>query len=268
MITLFYEPSTRTRFSFELAMSNLGGEIFHTENAKEFSSAMKGETLEDTIRVLCQYRPDVIVLRHYEAWAAARAIAVSGNVSVMNAGDGGEQHPTQALLDIWTMIKELGRIDGLNIAMVGDLGNGRVARSDCYLLAKFNKVRLFFVAPECAKMKDDIKAYLHRHNTKFSEHRDLREVAGKVDVVYQTRMQKERGTNFDRNDHSLGYFTVNAEILNLMKSDAIIMHPLPRVDEIVASEVDRDPRAAYFRQAGNGLFTRMALLRLALAPVT
>lgn len=265
MFTLFYEPSTRTRFSFEMAMSYLGGDVLHTENAKEFSSAVKGETLEDTIRVLCEYHPDVIVMRHYEDGAAARAVAVSGKVSIMNAGDGREQHPTQALLDIYTILKELGRIDGISVAMVGDLVNGRTVRSLSYLLGKFDGVHIYFVSPPCAQMKPDIKAYLDRHNVRFSEETDLRKVAGKVDVIYQTRTQKERGTQFDRNDHNLGYFTVDSEILKLAKESAIIMHPLPRVDEI-PTVVDRDKRAAYFRQAGNGLFTRMALLKMAIPP--
>lgn len=264
MISLFYEPSTRTRFSFEMAMSYLGGEVFSTENAKEFSSAVKGESLQDTIRVLCQYKPNVIVLRHSEDGAAAVAANVSGKVAIFNAGDGKEQHPTQALLDVFTILKELGRIDGISIAMVGDLGASRVVNSDCYLLTKHNPGMIYFVSPMCSQIKPGIKTYLDRHGVKFAELTDLREVAGKVDVIYQTRTQKERGTQFDRNDHSLGYFTVDREILDMMKRGAIIMHPLPRLDEIT-EEVDRDSRAVYFRQAGNGLYVRMVLLKMALA---
>jgi aspartate carbamoyltransferase catalytic subunit len=265
MMSLFYEPSTRTRFSFEMAMSYLGGEVFQTENAKEFSSAVKGESLEDTIRVLCGYKPNVIVIRHSQDGAAAAALAVSGPVSIMNAGDGKEQHPTQAVLDVFTIRRELGHIDGLSIAMVGDLGASRVVNSDCYLLGKYNPEIIYFVSPEHTKVKPGIKEYLERHNIKFCEVTDLRKVASKVDVIYQTRTQTERGTALDRNDHSLGFFIVNKEILSLMKKDAIIMHPLPRNDEI-APEVDRDPRAAYFRQAENGLYVRMALLKMALVP--
>ncbi|MCX6719605.1 MAG: aspartate carbamoyltransferase [Candidatus Staskawiczbacteria bacterium] len=265
MMTVFYEPSTRTRFSFELAMSNLGGEVFHTENAGEFSSAIKGETLEDTIRVLCGYKPSVIVLRHGQDGAAAIATKVSGSVAIMNAGDGGGQHPTQALLDVLTIWKEIGCINSLSIAMVGDLSKGRTVRSLSYLLGKFEGIKIHFVSPPCARMNPDIKAYLERHLVRFSESSDLRLIAGQVDVIYQTRTQKERGSHFDRNDRSLGYFDVNEEILGLMKKHAIIMHPLPRVDEI-DPKVDRDPRAAYFRQAENGLYTRMALLKMALAP--
>ena len=265
MMTVFYEPSTRTRFSFESSMVKLGGNFLHTENAKEFSSAVKGETLEDSVRVLCQYHPDVIVLRHHEEGAAARAAKVSDGVSIINAGDGRGQHPTQALLDMYTIQKEIGFIDGIKIAMVGDLVNGRTVRSLCYLLGKFDNIFIHFVSPPCAQMKPDIKAYLARHNIGFAESTDLSQVADRVDVIYQTRVQKERGTMFDTNDRDLGYFIVNREILGLMKKNAIVMHPLPRVDEITP-EVDRDPRAAYFRQAGNGLYVRMALLKMILAP--
>ena len=236
--------------------------MLQTENAKEFSSAVKGETLEDTIRNLSQYWPDVIVMRHHEEGAAARAVAVSG-VPIINAGDGRGQHPTQALLDVLTIKKELKRIDGIKIAMVGDLSNGRTVSSLSYLLGKFDDIQIFYVSPACAKIKPGILAYLDRHNVKFKELNDLRKVADQVDVIYQTRTQKERGTIFDRNDHSIGFFLVDQEILSMMRKDAIVMHPLPRVDEITV-DVDRDPRAAYFRQAGNGLFTRMALLKMIL----
>lgn len=264
MMALFYEPSTRTRFSFEFAMSYLGGGVFQTENAREFSSAVKGETLADTIRNLCGYHPDVIVLRHFDDNAAMEAVRFS-TVPVINAGSGKDQHPTQALLDLYTIQKELGHIDGIRIAMVGDLVNGRTVRSLSYLLGKFQDVEISFVSPPCAKIKDGIKEYLQRHMVRFNELTDLCEVAPSVDVIYQTRTQKERGTQFDRSDRSLGYFVVDRTILGLMKKDAVIMHPLPRVDEITL-DVDADPRAAYFRQAENGLYIRMALLKMILAP--
>jgi aspartate carbamoyltransferase catalytic subunit len=264
MIALFYEPSTRTRMSFQMAMLYLGGQVCATENAREFSSAIKGETLADTIRVLCGYRPDVIVLRHYEAGSAATAVQYS-SVPVINAGDGKGQHPTQALLDIFTIQEKLGHLDELSVAMVGDLVNGRTVRSLAYLLAKFKKQRIFFVSPDCAKMEDKMIEYLRERNVVVTESNDLREVAPHVDVVYQTRTQKERGGNFDRNDHSLGYFIVDRDILGHMKPDAMIMHPLPRVDEI-SPDVDLDKRAAYFEQAENGLYTRMALLKMILVP--
>ena len=265
MASLFYEPSTRTRASFEIAMKKLGGEvIFSTENAREFSSAAKGETLEDTIRIISDYFPDVIVLRHFESGAAGRAAELS-QVPIINAGDGSGQHPTQALLDLFTIKKEIHHIDGISIAMVGDLANGRTVRSLSYLLSKFPGVKIFFVAPEIVKMKDDIKEHLRENNIWFTEETDLKTVAPQVDVVYQTRIQKERfGDRIQDYEKARGVYIINEEILKLMKNDAIIMHPLPRCDEI-KKEVDGDPRAAYFRQAQNGLFIRMALLKMILA---
>jgi len=260
MATLFYEPSTRTRLSFESAMRKLGGEVITTESAREFSSAAKGETLEDTIRVMEGYS-DVIVLRHFESGAAERAAAVS-RTPIINAGDGPGQHPTQALLDIYTIKKELGRLDGISIAMVGDLANGRTVRSLSYLLTKYDGVKIYFVAPEVVKMRDDIKEYLAEHNTFFAEEEDLRGVVPKVDVIYQTRIQKERfGERTEDYEKAKGKYVIDKDILKIMKKDAIIMHPLPRLDEL-KPEVDDDPRAAYFRQAQNGLYIRMALLKM------
>jgi aspartate carbamoyltransferase catalytic subunit len=257
MASLFYEESTRTRFSFESAMLRLGGSAISTENARQFSSVSKGETLEDTIRILNGYA-DVIVMRHYEAGSARRAADISA-VPVINAGDGTGQHPTQALLDLYTIEKELGHIDDLSIAVVGDLANGRTVRSLCYLLAKYRNIRITMVAPPVVRMRDDIKAYLVRHNVPFTEETDLRKIAPEVEVIYQTRIQKERFDNSEDYAAARGVYVVDRELLSLMRPNAIVMHPLPRVDEI-APEVDDDPRAAYFRQAQNGLFIRMALL--------
>ena len=257
MAALFYEPSTRTRLSFEAAMLRLGGRTMGTDNAREFSSAAKGETLEDTIRIVSGYA-DVIVMRHYEQGAAQRAAAVS-LVPVINAGDGPGQHPTQALLDLYTIKDEVGRLDGINIAMVGDLANGRTVRSLTYLLSKFRDTRIWFVAPPQVAMRDDIKAHLDEHGVRWTETRDLAAVLPQVDVVYQTRIQKERFTDEDAYRAVKGVYRIDAGALALMKREAIVMHPLPRIDEI-APEVDADPRAAYFRQARNGLFIRMALL--------
>ncbi len=258
MASLFYEESTRTRFSFESAMLRLGGSVISTENARQFSSVSKGETLEDTIRILNGYA-DVIVMRHYESGAARRAADVSA-VPVINAGDGAGQHPTQAFLDLYTIQKEIGHIDGLTIAVVGDLANGRTVRSLCYLLAKYRNVRVFMVAPEVVRMGEDIRSYLVRQNVWFREDEDLKAIVPQVDVLYQTRIQKERfGDRTDDYQAARGKYVVDAELLALMRQDAIVMHPLPRVDEI-ATEVDDDTRAAYFRQAQNGLFIRMALL--------
>jgi len=265
MISLYYEPSTRTRISHEEAMIKLGGKVASaTEHAKVFSSAAKGETIEDTIRVLNSYYPDVIVLRSDEEGMAKRAAAVS-LVSIINAGDGTGQHPTQALLDLYTIQKEIKRIAGISIAMVGDLARGRTVRSLSYLLGKFPDVKIYFVSPEVAQMRDDIKDYLKRHGVWFTEEHDLRIIAPKVDVIYQTRTQKERGKLLMKYEKDPGFYIVNQEVLDLMKEDAIVMHPLPHTEEI-APEVDFDPRAVYFRQAENGLYIRMALLRLILQP--
>ncbi len=264
MVSLFYQPSTRTRMSFELAMDYLGGiVVFSSENAGEFSSAKKGETLKDTFIVINRYRPDVIVIRYDHEIGASFAAEVS-TAPILNAGDREPgQHPTQALLDLRTIFKRRGSIDGLKIAMVGDLLNGRTVRSLSYLLGKFDGVEIYYVSPLNAAMRDDVKEYLHRHNVKFAESTDLRVVASEVDAIYQTRVQIECGTLFDK---SVGYFVIDQIILDLMKRDAIVMHPLPRVDEIT-SEVDNDPRAVYLTdQIDSGLFTRMALLKMILTP--
>ena len=262
MATLFYEPSTRTRFSFESAMHRLGGSVVSTENAAEFSSVAKGETLEDTVRILNGYA-DVLVLRHHEVGSAKRAASVS-RIPVINAGDGAGQHPTQALLDLYTIHKEIGSIDGLRIAMVGDLAQGRTVRSLAYLLSKFQDIRIYFVAPPLLKMKEDILVHLREKGVWYTEETDLDKVLPEVNVVYQTRIQKERfGDRIGDYEQCRGVYLINAESLRLMKADAIVMHPLPRLEEI-SMEVDRDPRAAYFRQAQNGLYVRMALLTMVL----
>ena len=262
MATLFYEPSTRTRFSFESAMHRLGGSVVSTENAAEFSSVAKGETLEDTVRILNGYS-DVLVLRHYEVGSAKRAASVS-RIPVINAGDGAGQHPTQALLDLYTIHKEIGSIDGLRIAMVGDLAQGRTVRSLAYLLSKFQDIRIYFVAPPLLKMKEDILVHLREKGVWYTEETDLDKVLPEVNVVYQTRIQKERfGDRIGDYEQCRGVYLISAESLRLMKADAIVMHPLPRLEEITM-EVDRDPRAAYFRQAQNGLYVRMALLTMVL----
>lgn len=256
---VFYEPSTRTRLSFESAMLRLGGKVIGTENAKEFSSASKGESLEDSTRVIASY-VDGIVMRHSEEGAAKRAADVS-NVPIINAGDGGGQHPTQALLDVYTIYRELGRLDNLKIAIVGDLANGRTARSLCYLLGKFENNEIVFVSPDCLSMGQDIKDYLKENNTSFCEENDLNEVLSKVDVVYMTRIQKER-MSIEDYEKSKGKYVINEDNFNLIKGSSIIMHPLPHVEEIdlPVSIEKEDRRVAYFRQAENGLYSRAALL--------
>ena len=262
MAALFYEPSTRTRLSFESAMLRLGGRTMGTDNAKEFSSAAKGETLEDSIRIVAGYA-DVIVLRHPEEGAARRAAEVS-DVPVINAGDGKGQHPTQALLDVYTIRDELGRLDGVRVAMVGDLANGRTVRSLAYLLARYRDIRITFVAPPQVAMRDDIKRYLDECRVPWTETTDLNEVLPEVDVVYQTRIQRERFEDQELYRSVRGTYLIGPAEMARMRADAILLHPLPRVDEI-SPEVDSDPRAAYFRQARNGVQIRMALLDHVLA---
>lgn len=261
MATLFYEPSTRTRFSFEAAMHRLGGRILSTEHARDFSSGAAGESLEDTIQVMNNYT-DVIVLRHNEVGGSKRAAKVS-RVPIINAGDGkGGQHPTQALLDLYTIYKERGSIEGLKIAFTGDLANGRTVRSLSYLLGKFERVKLYFIAPPVIQMKNDILEYLDKNEIWYDITADLKGIVPDVDVIYQTRLEKERfGDNPDAYEKYIKEYYIDRNILQRMAKDAIIMHPLPRLKEI-SPEVDDDPRAAYFRQARNGILIRMALLSM------
>ncbi len=258
MASLFYEPSTRTRFSFESAMLRLGGSVITTENAREFSSAAKGETLEDSIAVV-NYYADLIVMRHYEMGASERASKVS-SVPIINAGDGPGQHPTQALLDLYTIQRELGYIDNITIAMVGDLKNGRTVRSLAYLLGKYTGITIVFVSPQELGISPDIKSYLEKHHVAYSEVEDLESVLPDVDVVYQTRIQKERFESEESYLKHKGRYVITLKQVALLKPTAIIMHPLPRVDEI-APEVDGSPHAAYFKQAKYGVLVRMALLK-------
>ncbi len=263
MLVLFYEPSTRTLVSFQSAMELLGGRVTTAEHGGQFSSAIKGESLADTIRVVNGYHYDVIVLRHYQEGAAAQAAELS-TAPVINAGDGTGQHPTQSLLDLYTIEQELGGIDGVSVALVGDLARGRTVRSLAYLLAKFRVGTLYFAAGDGMQAGKDILDYLTRHDVKYELTSSLAGVAGKVDVVYVTRLQRERlGDGGARLEAAYRANLVTPEILCLMKHRSIILHPLPRVNEI-SPEVDADPRAAYFRQAENGLYIRMVLLRMLL----
>jgi len=257
LAALFYQPSTRTRFSFEAAMHRLGGRVLSTEHARSFSSEIEAEQVEDSIRIIGSYS-DVIVIRHHEEGGAARAAQVSP-VPVINAGDGnGGQHPTQALLDLYTIYRER-PLDGLSVAIIGELDKGRTARSLAYLLAKFDRVKLFFVSPPELQMKPDILDYLDEHEIQYSLEPDIDRVIGEVDVVYQTRIRPERISDIG----SLKRYAIDSAMLKKMKSDAMILHPLPRTVELDKT-VDDDPRAMYFKQAINGLYVRMALLTMIL----
>lgn len=206
---------------------------------------------------------DAIVIRHFEQGAAGRAAAVS-SVPIINGGDGPGEHPTQALLDLFTIWHELGRIDDLTIAMVGDLRFGRTARSLSLLLRQAQNVELLFVAPESVPMGQDIKDALESAGIHWREVADLGDAMGRSDVVYQTRIQKERFATKDEYERAKGVYVITPELMERLPAHGIVMHPLPRVDEI-SPEVDADPRAAYFRQAKNGVYIRMALLDRLLA---
>ncbi len=256
MATLFYEPSTRTRFCFEAAMHRLGGRVLSTEQAKAFSSEIEAEQVEDSIRIIGSYS-DVIVIRHHEYGGAQRAAAVSP-VPVINAGEGaGGQHPTQALLDLYTIYRER-PLDGLSMAFIGELDRGRTVRSLAYLLAKFERIKIFFVSPPELQMQPDILDYLDRHGIRYELTSNINQAIGEADVIYQTRIRPDRAADTARKQ-----YTIDSSVLQRMKPNAMILHPLPRTVELDKT-VDQDPRALYFRQAENGLYVRMALLTMLL----
>lgn len=263
---LFYEASTRTDASFSIAMKRLGGEV-HNIVGVQFSSVSKGETLPDTVRVLSGYT-DVIVLRHPEQGAARiaaqaiqseRAKLDQAPVPLINAGDGVGEHPSQALLDVYTIQQKCGRIDNLTVALVGDLKHGRTVHSLARLLSMYQGVKLIFIAPPSLPMPAELVAELRLRGVEMREAATIAEVAQEADVWYITRVQKERFETEAAYQSVSGSYCVNGTMVNTMKSSAIIMHPLPRVGEI-SPEVDELPQAVYFEQAANGMYVRMALL--------
>ncbi len=258
LANLFYEPSTRTSSSFTSAMERLGGSVIPINEVK-YSSVSKGESLPDTVRTLECYA-DVMVLRHPETGSAALA-AKYARKPIINAGDGTGEHPTQALLDLFTVQEELGRIDGLTVTMLGDLKYGRTVHSLARLLSLYN-VRLNYVSPEILRMPQEIIQELPR-TLPQAEHLVLEGVLPQTDVLYVTRVQKERFTDEAVYESVKGAFVISPETLKSAKEKMIVMHPLPRVGEITM-EVDDDPRAAYFRQMEYGLYVRMALLAMVL----
>jgi aspartate carbamoyltransferase catalytic subunit len=262
LATVFYEPSTRTRFSFEAAMYRLGGQVLSAENATRASSAAKGESLEDAIRVISGYA-DGIVLRHPEVGAAERAAQVA-TVPVISAGDGPGHHPTQALLDLYTIKKELGRLDHLRVGLAGDLRNGRTVRSLALLLSRFLGNELVLISPPALRMGEDVVNALDQAQQGLRETADLAGAIPNLDVLYQTRIQAERFESSDEYERHRDVYVVTAEVMRQLPEHAILMHPLPRLGEIHPL-VDADPRAAYFRQARNGLWVRMAALDWAMA---
>ncbi len=259
LATLFFEPSTRTRLSFETAMQRLGGGVISLGSV-EGSSVAKGETLIDTVRTISQYA-DVIVIRHPRIGSAKEA-AEASSVPVINAGDGAGQHPTQALLDLYTIRKEVGTPKGLAISLVGDMKYGRTVHALVELLSHY-QVRLFLVSPDSLKMPEEITSNLKAKGLEVVETEDLMGAASQSDLIYMTRIQKERFSDLSEYEKVKGRFIINRDFLTQLKKKIIILHPLPRVDEI-HPEVDTYPGAAYFRQVRNGIFVRMALLAMIL----
>jgi carbamoyl-phosphate synthase/aspartate carbamoyltransferase/dihydroorotase/carbamoyl-phosphate synthase/aspartate carbamoyltransferase len=254
---LFYEPSTRTSASFIAAMERLGGDVIPITQGVQFSSVSKGESLPDTIRTLEQYS-DVIVLRHPEI-GSAKLAADYASVPVINAGDGAGEHPTQALLDLFTIREELGRIDGLKIAMVGDLRYGRTVHSLTRLLMQYDDVSLRFVSPEILRLPMALMNELIDRGFKVRETHNVADVIENADVLYVTRIQKERFSDPKQYEEVKDCYEITMELMTRAKEKMVVMHPLPRVGEI-HYHVDDDPRAAYFRQVRNGMYVRMALL--------
>lgn len=263
LAALFYEPSTRTSASFIAAMERLGGSVIPITQGVQFSSVSKGESLPDTIRTLEQYA-DCIVLRHPEV-GSVKIAADYASVPIINAGDGVGEHPTQALLDLFTIREELGRIDGLTVAMVGDLKYGRTVHSLTELLLNYD-VKLRFVSPEILRMPLDAMNHVRDLGANVRETYNVHDVIHEADVLYVTRVQKERFSDLAQYEQVKDYYKVDPELLDQAKENMVVMHPLPRVNEI-SYEVDKDPRAAYFRQVRNGLYIRMALLAAVLTPV-
>ncbi|MBC7364473.1 MAG: aspartate carbamoyltransferase [Candidatus Aminicenantes bacterium] len=260
LANLFYEPSTRTFASFMAAMQRLGGAVIPISEVR-YSSVAKGESLPDTVRTLAAYA-DVIVIRHPEVGSAALAAQFAGK-PVINAGDGVGEHPTQALLDVFTIKEELGRLDGLTVTMLGDLKYGRTVHSLARLLTRFDNIKLHYVSPDVLRMPREVIEEVEKKGLPQEEHEKLDNVLPETDVLYVTRVQRERFDNLEEYEKVKDAYVITAKTLEKAKDRMIVMHPLPRVNEI-AMEVDEDPRAAYFRQMEYGLYVRMALLAMVL----
>ena len=258
LATLFFEPSTRTRLSFEAAMHKLGGSAIGFAKP-ETASVKKGENLADTIRVVENYA-DVIALRH-PLEGAARLAAEFAQIPIINAGSGAEEHPTQALLDLYTILKEKNQIDRLNIALIGDLRYGRTVHSLAYALSLYD-VKLHLISPELLRMRREVLDTIKK-KIEVVEKTGMEEALPEIDVLYMTRIQKERFADMAEYAKVKGAYKIDCDVLENVKKDMVIMHPLPRVDEI-ADEVDATPHARYFQQVWNGIVVRMALLALIL----
>ena len=257
----FFEASTRTRLSFETSMHRLGASVVGFSDSSNTSLGKKGETLADTISVISTY-VDAIVMRHPQEGAARLATEFSGGIPVLNAGDGAYQHPTQTLLDLFTIQETQGRLDNIKIAMVGDLKYGRTVHSLAQALAKFNGNRFYFIAPDALAMPGYILTLLEEKGIEYSLHSSIDEVVSEIDILYMTRVQKER---LDPAEYAnvKAQFVLRAADLTHAQPHLKVLHPLPRIDEITP-DVDKTPYAWYFQQAGNGIFARQALLALVL----
>lgn len=260
LATLFYEPSTRTQMSFQTAMLRLGGKIIGFDNPAN-SSVSKGENLKDTVTVVSGYA-DIIAIRHPEE-GSAKASSLYSSVPVINCGDGGHFHPTQTLTDVITLSSEKGRLDNLKIGLCGDLLNGRTVHSLIRTLCKYQNNSFVLISTKELTVPQYIKDAMDKANCPYTEVDNLKEAISDLDVLYMTRIQKERFATNEEYEKQKGVFVLDKEKLNLAKNDMIIMHPLPRVDEI-AIDVDDDPRACYFKQAVYGMYGRMALILLLL----
>ncbi|WP_416261076.1 aspartate carbamoyltransferase [Gibbsiella quercinecans] len=257
----FFEASTRTRLSFETAIQRLGASVVGFSDSSSTSLGKKGETLADTISVISTY-VDAIVMRHPQEGAARLASEFAGGIPVLNAGDGANQHPTQTLLDLFTIQETQGRLNNINIAMVGDLKYGRTVHSLAQALAKFQGNRFYFIAPEALAMPGYILQMLEEKGIAYSLHESIEEVVPELDILYMTRVQKER---LDPSEYAnvKAQFILRAADLHGARANLKVLHPLPRIDEIT-TDVDKTPYAYYFQQAGNGIFARQALLALVL----
>lgn len=254
--TLFFEPSTRTRLSFETAANRLGARVIGFADPK-VTSGTKGESLKDTIKMVANYA-DVIVMRHYLEGAARYASEVT-EVPIINAGDGSNQHPSQTMLDLYSILKTQGRLDGLNIFLVGDLKYGRTVHSLLTAMRHFNPT-FHFIAPKELEMPEEYKLYCKENGIRYTESRDFNEdVIANADILYMTRVQKERFTDLMEYERVKNTYILSARMLGKAKDNMRILHPLPRINEICA-DVDDDPHAYYFQQAKNGLYAREALI--------
>ena len=260
LATAFFEPSTRTRLSFATAMLRLGGHVIDL-SSPEISSLAKGENIADTIRMLDAYS-DIIVIRH-KVEGTARFAAEIAEVPVINAGDGTRHHPTQAMLDLFTIYRHQGQIDGLTVGVLGDLRYGRAATSFIYGLSIFRPKKLFLIAPEILRVRDEVKSVLEERGIQYEELSKVDQVIEELDVLYVTRIQKERFTDPTEYERVRGSYRVDKNILKDAKENLIILHPLPRVDEL-GYDVDGTVHAKYFVQAYYGVPVRMALLKLIL----